>query len=89
MQSPGYLAILNEKDWTFRQVFIDGRPLPKDPVPWWYGYSAGKWIGDTLVVETVGCHDDGWLDFRGSVLTGSAKVTEKFRRVNFMISARC
>jgi hypothetical protein len=57
--------------------------LPVDPQPWWYGYSTGKWVGDTLVVETMGFKDDGWLDFRGNVLTGSARITERFRRVNY------
>ena len=32
---------------------LDGRPLPdNDQQPWWFGYSTGKWVGDTLVVET-------------------------------------
>ncbi len=83
MQSPGMLAILYEKDQTFRQIFTDGRALPEDPVPWWYGYSSGKWTGDTLVIQTIGLRDDGWLDFRGDLLTDAAKVTEKFRRPNY------
>jgi hypothetical protein len=83
LQTPGLLAILNEKDGVFRQIFTDGRPLPVDPQPWWYGYSTGKWIGDTLVVETRHFPDDGRLDFRGAVVTGSAKITERFRRVNY------
>ena len=67
-----------------RQIFTDGRPLPDDdPQPWWYGYSTGKWEGDTLVVQTTGFRDDGWLDIWGSPLTSSGKVTERFRRVNF------
>ena len=51
--------------------------------PWWYGYSAGRWEGDTLVVETVGFRDDVWLDVQGSPLTSSGKMTERFRRPNF------
>jgi hypothetical protein len=51
--------------------------------PWWYGYSVGKWEGDTLVVTTVGFRDDVWLDVNGSPLTGSGKVVERFTRVNF------
>jgi hypothetical protein len=38
---------------------------------------------DTLVVETNNHRDGGWLDVRGSPLTDQAKVTERFRRVNF------
>ena len=54
-----------------------------DPQPWWYGYSAGRWVGDTLVVESKYFKEDGWLDFRGAVFTGSAKITERFRRPNY------
>ena len=65
---------------------MDGRKLPgKDAQPWYYGYSVGKWEGDTLVVETTGFLDTDpqWLDVQGSPLTETAKVTEKFRRPNF------
>ena len=63
---------------------MDGRPRPtNDPQPWWYGYSIGKWDGDTLVVETTGFRDGGWLDVNGAPLTDAAKVTERFRRVNY------
>jgi hypothetical protein len=66
-------------------VYTDGRPLPKsgDPQPFWYGYSIGKWDGDTLVVETNNLRDLGWLDVRGSPVTDQATITERFRRVNF------
>jgi hypothetical protein len=47
------------------------------------GFSTGKWEADTLVVETTGFKDGIWLDRNGSPLTDAAKVTEKFRRVNF------
>jgi hypothetical protein len=39
-------------------------------------------VGDTLVVETIGLKDN-WLDFRGSPMTEEAKITERFRRVNY------
>ena len=67
-----------------REIFIDGRSLPPgDPQPWWYGYSAGRWEGDTLVVETGHFRDGGWLDIIGSPLTDAGKVTERFRRVSY------
>ncbi len=84
IQTPGLIVILYEAQAGVRQIFTDGRPLPKnDPQPWWYGYSIGKWDGDTLVVETTGFRDDVWLDIDGSPLTNSGKMTERFRRVNY------
>jgi hypothetical protein len=84
IQTPEVVVILYEAQGGVRQIFTDGRPLPKnDPQPWWYGYSAGKWEGDTLVVETTGFRDDVWLDVNGSPLTESGKMTERFHRVNY------
>jgi hypothetical protein len=84
IQTPGLIVILYEANAGVRQIFTDGRPLPgNDAQPWWYGYSTGKWDGDTLVVETSGFRDDVWLDVEGSPLTEAGKMTERFRRVNY------
>jgi hypothetical protein len=83
IQTPAVTVILYEAQGGVRQIFTDGRPLPKDPQPWWYGYSVGKWDGDTLVVETTGFRDDVWLDVEGSPLTSAGKMTERFRRVDY------
>ncbi len=84
IQTPGLIVVLYEANAGIRQIFTDGRRLPgKDADPWWYGYSAGKWDGDTLLVETNGFRGDGWLDVEGSPLTESGKMTERFRRVNY------
>jgi hypothetical protein len=86
IQTPAVIVILYEGNAGIRQIFTDGRPLPNDdPQPWWYGYSVGKWDGDTLVVETTGFRDGGWLDIWGSPLTDAAKMTERIRRVNYGI----
>ena len=75
--------ILVERDTAYRQIFTDGRSLPVDPLPTPNGYSVGKWDGDTLVVETNGFSDGQWLDQNGSPLTDAAKITERYRRVNY------
>jgi hypothetical protein len=67
----------------YRQVFTDGRALPKDPNPTWQGYSSATWSADTLVIDTIGLRDDAWIDWNGSVLTGSARVREEIRRPDF------
>lgn len=83
LQTPELLVILDESTNGFRQIFLDGRALPKNPQPAWNGYSVGKWDGDTLVVETIGLVDGLWLDRNGSPMTDAAKVTERFHRLNY------
>jgi hypothetical protein len=86
IQTPKEVVMIYEASGTtIREVFLDGRPIPKkdDVEPWWNGYSVGHWEGDTLVVETTGLMDDGWLDVRGSPLTDGAKLTERIRRINY------
>jgi hypothetical protein len=77
------MIILTERNIEYRQIFMDGRPLPSEPNPTWNGYSTAKWDGDTLVVETLGFSDDLWLDAAGNPLTESAKMTERIRRPNY------
>jgi hypothetical protein len=82
VQLPKLIMILYEGG--YRQIFMDGRPMPaKDPLPWFYGYSVGRWEGDTLVVETTGFRDDVWLDINGSPLTSTGKLTERIHRPNY------
>jgi len=88
IQTPKEVLLIYEASGTtVREVFLDGRPLPKrDEVePWYNGYSVGRWDGDTLVIQTTGFVDDGWLDVRGSPLTSGATITERFRRPKFGI----
>ena len=63
------MIILTERNIQYRQIFMDGRPLPADPNPTWNGYSTAKWDGDTLVVETTGFKDGLWLDANGDPLS--------------------
>src|SRR5215471_8977371 len=56
VQSPAVTAIIYESGFH-RQIFTDGRELPKDPNPTWMGYSVGHWEGDALVVESAGFND--------------------------------
>jgi hypothetical protein len=83
IQIPGQLVVMYETNTTYRQIFTDGRPLPTDPNPTWNGYSTGKWDGDVLVVQSNGFREGIWLDTAGSPLTEAAKITERFRRLNF------
>src|ERR1051326_972598 len=84
MQSPSMLALLFESGTgRFRQIYTDGRKLPKDPNPTWSGYSISHWEGETLLVESSGFNDRTWLDRRGPPHSERLRVTERFRRADF------
>lgn len=83
IHTPEATLILYEEFIDFRQVFIDGRELPKDPEPTWFGYSVGKWDGDTFVVDTRGFNDQSWLDDDGHPHSDALHTVERFRRPDF------
>jgi hypothetical protein len=67
----------------YREIFLDGRPLPEDPNPDWMGYSVGHWEGDTLVIVTAGFNDRTWLDDLGHPHTEALRMTERLHRRDF------
>jgi hypothetical protein len=86
LQTPTVTAFLYETlvGMIFRQVFTDGRTLPAVSEPTWLGYSVGRWDGDTLVVDTNGLRDGGWLDTKvGRPHSDALRVTERLRRIDF------
>jgi hypothetical protein len=80
VQAPGVVLILYDESIHYRQIFTDGRGFPDDRIPTWFGYSIGKWEGDTLVVDTIGVVDDTWLDNGGHPHSDALHLTERFRR---------
>ncbi len=80
VQTEDLIILLHESRTIYRQIFTDGRPLPKNPQPTWMGYSIGHWDKDTLVVDTIGQNGKTWLDMRGLPGTEALHVTERFSR---------
>jgi hypothetical protein len=78
----GVIVILHEHDHLFRQIFLDGRPLPKNPNPTWLGYSVGKWDGDRLVIDTVGFNDRPIIP-GGGHYSDALHITERYQRKDF------
>lgn len=83
VQTPSVLVILQESDGATRQVFTDGRKFTPDPPPSWMGYSVGRWDGDTLVVDTRGFNDRGWLDAFGHPRSEALRIEERYHRRDF------
>ena len=74
--TPGKVTIIIEAYTQVRHIYTDGRPLPADPDPSFFGTSVGQWDNDTLVVETVGFEDvPRGLNFPHS---DKMKITERF-----------
>jgi hypothetical protein len=80
VQTEDLVILLHESRTIYRQIFTDGRPLPKDAQPAWMGYSVGHWDKDTLVVDTIGQNGKTWLDMKGLPGTEALRVTERFFR---------
>jgi hypothetical protein len=83
LQRPDSVVILYTYGKIWRVIWTDGRELPKDPEPRWFGYSVGKWEDDyTLVVKSTGMDERTWLDRAGRPHSADLRVEERFHRLD-------
>jgi len=83
VQAPNEILMLYMFEKRWRVIWTDGRELPKNPEPRWYGYSTGHWEDDsTFVADTVGMTDRTWLDNAGNPHSDELRVTERYHRVD-------
>jgi hypothetical protein len=81
VQMPDLVVILFEGNLhSFRQIFMDGRPHPKELEPTWWGHSIGHWEADVLVVDTIGFNGKTWLDLAGHGSSDQLHVIERYSR---------
>jgi hypothetical protein len=83
IQAPRQIVVLAGNGDPARQIYIDGRSLPKDPEPSWMGSSVGHWQGETLVVDTTGFKESAWLDGFGHPRSEAMHITERYHRRDF------
>ncbi|MBI4888310.1 MAG: hypothetical protein HY824_14545, partial [Acidobacteria bacterium] len=85
-QTPKQVLVLYQFNRKWRNIWTDGRPLPKidDALePRWWGYSIGRWQDDyTFVAETVGLDERTWLDNVGRPHSFDLRVEERYVRRN-------
>jgi len=76
--------IVQTFEWfrIWREIWTDGRSMPEDPDPRFYGYSVSKWDGDTLVVQTAGLDPRLWGDEWGMPFSGELRLEERWRRLD-------
>ena len=79
--------ILQVYQWhrALREIWMDGRELPSEQpdLPSWYGYSVARWEGNTLVVDSTGYDDRGWLDMYGYPRSSETRIRERYTRVAY------
>jgi hypothetical protein len=83
VQTGSLLVVLLEEFNNWRQIHLDGRALPRDPEPAFFGHSVGQWDGDALMITTVGMNEKTWLDGGGLPHSEALRLTERIRRIDF------
>jgi len=84
LQTPERVIVLYEFGKVWRSIWTDGREIPKEAAPRWYGYSVGKWEDDsTFVVQTRGTDARTWLDRSGRPHSADLQVEERFHRIDY------
>jgi hypothetical protein len=84
VQTPKQVLMLYQNTRSFRNIWTDGRELPKEITePRWFGYSVGKWTDPTtLVVTTTGLDDSTWIDNTGRPHSDQLMVEETYHRLD-------
>jgi len=85
LQTPARLTMVvqpNLANAEVRRIWLDGRALPEELEPSWFGTSRGHWEGATLVIETVGMRTDAIVSENGLPHSGELKVVERLHIVN-------
>ena len=81
-QTPGKIlqifGVGNGLEYGVREIFTDGRTLPDDLDPRWYGWAVGHWQGDSLIVDSTGYDERAWLDGNGDPHSEDMKLHEVF-----------
>ena len=83
LQTPDSVIVLHMWERRWRTIWTDGRQLPSNPDPRWYGYSVGRWADDsTFVVNSNGTDERTWLDNAGNPHSDQLRVEERWHRVS-------
>lgn len=80
IQTPQRILMILEYAHQWREIWMDGRPIPKESDPLWMGYAVGHWDGNDLIVEIGDFNDLTWLDSVGHGHSDQLKITERFHR---------
>jgi len=87
VQTPVMMAQLYEVLNNWRLIYTDGRPVPRNPEPWFHGTSTTRWDGNTLVVDSTGFDERTFIMPNGWFHSDALHVTERYTRpsMNYLI----
>jgi hypothetical protein len=73
-------------EWTrgMREIWMDGRKLPADVDPRYYGYAVGHWDGNSLMVDSTAYNEETWLDMAGDPHSEDMTIHEVFTHPDAM-----
>jgi len=81
LQTPDYVAIVNEMIHDVRIVPMNGQPRVGHEIPRWMGDARGHWEGNTLVVDTTNVRG-ARLTYIGDFHSENAHITERLTFVD-------
>src|SRR5579871_4376687 len=82
VQIPGRIIQFFDYFNAHRIIWTDGRQLPENPDPWFYGHAVGHWDGDTLVIDSNGFDERSWLDADGHPHSDQMTLQERYHKTD-------
>ena len=83
--TPGQVTLIYEINRVIRVVPLD-QPLPTldhlETFSFFSGHSAGRWEGNTLVIETTGFKDSTFIDATGVPHSRELRIIERVRKLD-------
>jgi hypothetical protein len=79
VQTANKMVQLFDEGRRLREIYADGRKIPDDVDPRWYGWAVGHWEGDSLVIDSSGYDERSWLDGNGFPHSDEMKLHEVYR----------
>jgi hypothetical protein len=78
LQTKGQVTIIQEAYNQVRRIYVnDTLPAIEDAEPGFWGHSAGRWNGDTFVVDTVGIKES--VQVRGVPHSANMRIHEEMK----------
>jgi hypothetical protein len=82
IQTPGQVTVLVENNTHEIHVIHMNGKHPENVPATFTGHSIGHWEGDTLVIDTVGFHEDRWFDYTGTPAGSQLHIIERIKKIN-------